>query len=223
MFDNFGNMTFMRTNFVSILESYGVDLVLCGHSHNYERSFLIDGHYGFSQSILPEMIKDGGSGRPEDTGAYLKPEGPEGNKGAVYVVAGSSGHATFVRAIPHPVMFITLLKMGSMVIDISGNRMDAKFLRETGAIDDHFTIIKGEPAEPLRIARVRMQNSNPEIAWKSRAGRKYQVEQAREFQLQNGPWEVVSPDILATGATCFWSGVADPGVRMMFYRVKELE
>jgi len=220
MFDNAGNMTFMRTNFVSILESYGVDLVLCGHSHNYERSFLINGHYGFSESLLPEMIKDGGSGRPEDTKAYRKPEGPDGNQGAVYVVAGSSGHATFVRPIPHPAMFITLLRMGSMVIDVFDNRMDAKFLRETGAIDDHFTIIKGGPAEEFRIVRVRLQNENMEIAWKSQAGKKYQLEQG--VDLQNGPWEVASPEIIATGATCFWSGVADPDVKM-FYRVKELE
>jgi len=220
MLDNFGNMTFMRTNFVSILESYGVDLVLCGHSHNYERSFLINGHYGFSQSLMPEMIKDGGSGQPDDTGAYLKPAGPEGDKGAVYVVAGSSGHATFVRGVPHPAMFVTLLRLGSMVIDISDNRLDAKFLRETGAIDDHFTIIKGEPAAPLRIARVRLQNGDMELAFKSQAGRKYHIERASDFQ--NGPWEVESPEIIATGATCFWFTVAEPDASV-FYRVKQLD
>jgi hypothetical protein len=220
MWDNLGNMTFMRTNFVSILESYGVDLVLCGHSHSYERSFLINGHYGFSESLMPEMIKDGGSGQPEDTGAYRKPAGPEGNEGAVYVVAGSSGHATFVRPIPHPAMFVTLLRMGSMVIDISGNRLDAKFLRETGAIDDHFTILKGESAEPLRIARVRLQNGDVEIAWKSQAESKYQIEQTND--LQNGPWEVASPEIIATGATCFWFTASEPDAEV-FYRVKKLE
>jgi hypothetical protein len=220
MLDNAGNMTFMRTNFVSILESYGVDLVLCGHSHNYERSFLINGHYGFSQSLMPEMIKDAGSGRPEDTGAYLKPAGLDGNEGAVYVVAGSSGYATFARAIPHPAMFVTLVRLGSMVIDISDNRLDAKFLRETGAIDDHFTIIKGESAEEFRIVRVSLQNGNMELAWKSRPGKKYQVK--RGTDVQNGPWEAASPDIIATGATSFWSGVADPDVKV-FYRVMEFE
>jgi hypothetical protein len=181
---------------------------------------LINSHYGFSESLMPEMIKDGGSGRPEDTGAYRKPAGPEGNEGAVYVVAGSSGHATFLQFTRHPAMFVTLLKMGSMVIDISSNRLDAKFLRETGAIDDHFTIIKGESAEPLRIARVQLQSGDVEIAWKSQAGRKYQIEQAGD--LQNGPWEVASPEITATGATCFWSTAAEPDAEV-FYRVKKLE
>jgi 3',5'-cyclic AMP phosphodiesterase CpdA len=58
LFDNLGNMTEMRENAVRVLESYGVDLVMCGHSHIYERSYLINGHYGFSDSLEPEMIKD---------------------------------------------------------------------------------------------------------------------------------------------------------------------
>jgi len=33
-------------------------------------------------------------------------------------------------------MYISLNNLGSMVLDINGNRMDAKFLRETGAIGD---------------------------------------------------------------------------------------
>ena len=43
----------MRQNIVPILESYDVDLVLCGHSHAYERSYLINGHYGFSSEWIP--------------------------------------------------------------------------------------------------------------------------------------------------------------------------
>ena len=72
----------MRQNLVPILESYGVDLVLSGHSHIYERSFLLNGHYGRSTTLTSAMVKDSGSGRPEDTGAYLKPtSGPAANRG----------------------------------------------------------------------------------------------------------------------------------------------
>ena len=62
----------MRQNAVPILESYGVDLVLCGHSHVYERSYLLHGHYGYMNSLQPSMILDAGSGRVDDTGAYVK-------------------------------------------------------------------------------------------------------------------------------------------------------
>src|SRR5262249_49559418 len=45
----------MRQNAVETLENYGVDLVLSGHSHSYERSFLIDGHYGKSSTFDPNV------------------------------------------------------------------------------------------------------------------------------------------------------------------------
>ena len=138
----------MRQNILPILEDYGVDLVLTGHSHSYERSFLLDGHYGTSGTLTPSMIKDSGSGRPSGTGAYSKPSsGIAPHEGAVYTVAGSSGQASG-GALNHPAMFISLNQLGSMVLDVDGNRLDAKFLRETGAIDDSFTILKGAAPTP---------------------------------------------------------------------------
>ncbi|HEX4951061.1 MAG TPA: metallophosphoesterase, partial [Blastocatellia bacterium] len=138
----------MREHVLPILEAYGVDMVLTGHSHSYERSYLIDGHYGYSGTFSGHHKKNGGSGRPNEGGAYTKPTlGPSAHEGAVYVVAGSSGQATG-GALNHPAMFISLNNLGSMVLDINGNRLDAKFLRETGAIADSFTIIKGNNPSP---------------------------------------------------------------------------
>lgn len=42
----------MREKFIRILERYGVDLVLCGHSHGYERSYLLKGFYNTYASPL---------------------------------------------------------------------------------------------------------------------------------------------------------------------------
>jgi hypothetical protein len=138
----------MRQNILPILEDYGVDLVLTGHSHSYERSFLLDGHYGTSGTLTSAMIKDSGSGRPSGTGAYVKPSsGIAPHEGAVYAVAGSGGQ-TSGGALNHPAMFISLNRLGSMVLDVDGTRLDAKFLRETGAIDDSFTILKGTVPTP---------------------------------------------------------------------------
>jgi hypothetical protein len=220
LFDNFGNMTEMRENAVRILESYGVDLVMCGHSHIYERSYLINGHYGFSDSLEPAMIKDAGSGKPEDTGAYLKLEtGPEANQGAVYLVAGCSGWATFRTGV-HPIMYFDELQTGSVVIDISGSRLDAKFLRETGAIDDYFSIIKGAAPENLRICTFAMNDDETVVRWKSRPGKRYLVE--RSASLQDPDWSEASPPIVATGATTTWSGPLPKGMSQSFYRVVAL-
>jgi hypothetical protein len=141
----------MRRNMLPILEAGGVDLVLAGHSHCYERSKLINGHYGISTTLNATNIIDGGGGRiTNGVGGYLKPEAvtgtPIGNRGAVYALAGSSGQISG-GTLNHPAMFISLNQLGSMILDVKTNRLDAVFLREmigtnAPATNDTFTIIK---------------------------------------------------------------------------------
>jgi len=85
----------MRQNAVPILEEAGVDLVLAGHSHSYERSYLIDRHDGIASTFSDSNLVDGGDGREGSDGAYRKPSaGPAPHEGAVYLVAGSSAGGT---------------------------------------------------------------------------------------------------------------------------------
>jgi 3',5'-cyclic AMP phosphodiesterase CpdA len=138
----------MRQSIVPVLENYGVDLVLCGHSHSYERSYLLHGHYGLSSSLTSSMVLDGGSGRSDETGPYLK--SPASGAGAVYIVAGSAGQ-TSGGPLNHPAMFVSLNRLGSLVIDVESNRLDASFVRETGVVEDRFSIFKG-PVAPVILA-----------------------------------------------------------------------
>jgi tetratricopeptide (TPR) repeat protein len=143
VFDSAGRMRDMRENALPILEAAGVDLVLTGHSHSWERSFLLDGHYGTSTTLEPSMIKDGGDGRLNGDGAYTKPTyGPDGNEGAVYVVDGSGAQISG-GPLNHPAMVSSLNVLGSMIIDIHGERLDARFLSNTSVVRDSFTIVKG--------------------------------------------------------------------------------
>ena len=136
----------MRSNFLPILEAGGVDLVLAGHSHTYERSYLLDGHYGVSSTFTEAMKKNAGDGRPAGNGSYLKPlTGPRDHFGAVYAVAGSAGQISSVAS--HPAHFISLSNLGSLVLDVNGTRLDATFLRENSSIPDTFTIIKQGAAD----------------------------------------------------------------------------
>jgi Calcineurin-like phosphoesterase/Purple acid Phosphatase, N-terminal domain len=146
----------MRQNFLPVLEENGVDLVLTGHSHAYERSKLIDGHYGLSGTFNPTTnVIDGGSGRVDGTGAYSKATGGAPHDGAVYVVAGSSGQ-TSGGALNHPAMYLSLDELGSMVLDVDGLTLNAKFLNNNGTTRDYFTIVKsGSP--PLNTT-VDLQN-----------------------------------------------------------------
>jgi hypothetical protein len=212
----------MRQNVVPIVEAHGADLVLCGHSHVYERSFLIDGHYGLSWSWTPTMAKDSGSGRTNDTGAYLKTSaGPGPRQGTVYVVAGSSGWTWHYAGLNHPAMFTGLAELGSLVIDVNGQRLDAKFLRETGAIDDHFTILKSAPPEPVRLATFNVTDGVVSARWKSQPGRSYRIE--RTLGLNQPDWQPVSEVIVASGATSRWSGPAAAGASASYYRVAEMD
>jgi hypothetical protein len=131
------NLVQMRENALPVLEANDVDLVLSGHSHSYERSALIDGHYGLSTTFLPSMKKQPGGG--DAAAPYRK--GAAAHAGTVYVVAGSSGQVTPSR-LDHPAMLVSFPQLGSMVIDVEGDHLVARFLRETGAIDDSFTIVK---------------------------------------------------------------------------------
>jgi hypothetical protein len=208
----------MRQNIVPILEEYGVDLVLAGHSHNYERSYLLHGHYGVSSTLQPAMILDPGNGREQDTGAYVKSQtGAQARKGAVYLTVGSSGSTEDLYG-HHPAMFIARAQLGSLVLDVDGSRLDGAFLRETGAIDDRFTIIKGEP-ETLRLLPLVLRNGKVTVRWKAIVGRSYGIERHASWGTQS--WEAVGGPITATGATCIWTN-DQSGAGASFYRVVEL-
>ena len=138
----------MRQNAVPILERFGVDLVLAGHSHSYERSFLLDGHYGDSGTFSIAMKKDGGSGRQDGSGPYRKPTyGMAPREGAVYVVAGVSGKISG-GTLNHPAMYTSQAVLGSVVLDVSANRIDATFIDSTGVTRDYFSVVKGSGGPP---------------------------------------------------------------------------
>jgi len=139
--------TLMRENVLPVLEAYGVDLVLSGHDHSYQRSFLVNGHYGLSTTFTPEMALNGGDGREAGDGAYQKPDGLVPNRGAVYTVAGSSA-SSGPGPFDHPTTVIGLDQLGSVVIDVDGARLDAAFVTDTGAVVDAWTLIKGADEVP---------------------------------------------------------------------------
>ena len=135
----------MRENILPILEEGGTDLVFYGHSHAYERSYLIDGHYGNSSHLLDEMILDSGDGRKDGNGAYIKPSSHSSpNEGTVYITAGSSGQVSG-GSLDHPVMYISHKELGSVILDIEGSRADITFIDNNGDSLDYLTLIKGPP------------------------------------------------------------------------------
>ena len=141
----------MRVNVLPLLEEYGVDLILSGHSHSYERSFLLDRHYGDSDTLDDSMKIDAGDGRVGGDGAYDKPSlSPAPHEGAVFIAAGSSGQISG-GPLNHPVMIESLNQLGSVVLDVQGDTLGVEFLRDDGTVQDHFTMLKGGALPPIDL------------------------------------------------------------------------
>ena len=80
----------MREYIMPILEDGGVDLVLSGHSHIYERSMLIDGAY-HTPTTAEGVVFDDGDGNPLGDGPYRKSGLVTAHNGTIAIVTGHGG------------------------------------------------------------------------------------------------------------------------------------
>lgn len=135
----------MRQIFLPVLEGSGVDLVITGHSHVYERSFLIDGHYGGSETFQPQThLKQKGNGRADGDGIYRKPRARTPHAGEISIVTGNGGHGTTSKkaTLNHPAMVVSFNEAGSVVLDVDGLRLDFTYLNDKGKKNDWFSLVK---------------------------------------------------------------------------------
>jgi hypothetical protein len=120
-----GSEVAMRGHFAPLFEQHGVDLVLMGHDHNYERS--------------KPMRGDGMA--------------PEGTRGITYVVVGSGGadlKQFLHRAPPEWTAYRNNTDMGYLEVSVSGGTLTGRFLTPTGTVPDSFTLTKTLPAQVER-------------------------------------------------------------------------
>ncbi|WP_205945122.1 purple acid phosphatase family protein [Pedobacter psychrodurus] len=147
----------IRENFIKILEENGVDLVLCGHSHVYERSKLIKGYFGKEADYDAKKYEISSSTALYDGSKnsmpYLKSSSDK--KGTVYVVSGSAGALGGNKATyPHDAMYYSNNKVGGAVmLEVQGNKLDLKWIASDGAIYDHFTMMKDVKKSDLEILK----------------------------------------------------------------------
>ena len=140
----------IRANFIGIIERAGVDVVLNGHSHGYERSRLMKGHYGMEKTFdAAKHNLSSSSGRNDgskNSAPYKKTA--KNDKGTVYVLSGSAGKLGGKQAeYPHNAMYFSDADHGgSCVLDVQGNKLELKWICADGEIRDQFTILK-EPAK----------------------------------------------------------------------------
>ncbi|KGJ91206.1 PKD domain-containing protein [Colwellia psychrerythraea] len=155
------NMVKMREVFNPILEKHGVDLVMMGHNHFYTRTALINGHYGNSSTFdSSKHILNGGNGRIDGDGAYVKTAG-KANDGTIYITHGASsgdgnGHAEVVTdedkasGKRHPSDYIYGGR-GSMLLEINNKTLKMNVLNPQGVVKDYFTIEHTDKNPPINI------------------------------------------------------------------------
>ena len=147
----------IRENFIRILEENGVDLILCGHSHVYERSRLMKGYYGMEADFDPDKHNLSSSSGLYDgsknSAPYLKESGS--NEGTVYVVSGSSGaQGGHKPSWPHDAMYYSNNDIGgAFILEIQGKRLDLKWVCADGKIRDRFTMMKDVSDKDARLLK----------------------------------------------------------------------
>jgi hypothetical protein len=149
-------MRAVREKWSPIFEQYGVDIILGGHSHVYERTALISGFFGTWDSFDSTKVVHGGLGTLASGDPYRKYfKGPNAKKGAVYVVSGNGGSSETSPPLDHPAMVASDGCddcVGSVVFDINQDTLTARYIKAPGIIADEFTIIK--PDFPLDVKQV---------------------------------------------------------------------
>ncbi len=156
--DSFGRMRNVRKYILPILENAGVDVVLAGHSHMYERSWFMNCHYGFSKTFSKQYIQDripesnidlAEIKQQQNNLVYRKAAtGLSAYSGTIYVTLGSSAKLDN-GDLNHPALPRSLQVGGSMVFDIVGNKLTANFINNSGLVVDKFSIEKGVVDAPV--------------------------------------------------------------------------
>lgn len=137
--DSGGRMREVRENILPILEQAGVDLVLSGHSHMYERSYLIDCAYQDSTHFSAQnRVSDGVEGKHRQ---YIKPLKERAHQGTVYVVAGSASKVD-QGPLDHPAHAVSLAETGTVVIDVVDDQLSARFINSKGEVHDQFSLTR---------------------------------------------------------------------------------
>lgn len=127
----------IRQNLVPVLERYRVDLVLSGHSHVYERTYPILGHYGLADSFDPQT-------HVFSVGADSHYQVKEARQGIIYIVAGSGGQLDDQeKGVPlKSAVYYNNTIAGSILLDISGNKLVGRWVCADGIVRDEFSIEK---------------------------------------------------------------------------------
>lgn len=226
------NMQGMRENICPILEQHGVDLVLNGHSHVYERSYLVNGFFGAPSDFnASQHIISGNSGNETLGEQYIKyTQGPNANKGTIYNVCGNSASKDDNPPLQHPAMYYSEgcdTCLGSVILKIHGDTLRSFYLTAYGEIKDQYAIYK--VSEPNSVTEKPSSLKNfalyPNPAYKSfTVSLEIVKDTPCRLELYNMEGRLVkslcNKNTLAKGTHNFTFETASQGISPGFYLIK---
>src|SRR5919108_188644 len=128
----------LRNTLHPLFDKYGVDLVLEGHQHNYQRTYPIK--YDSDDPIHPIITtKDKTSSNNNNKSNYINPDGE------IFATVGTGGAPLFNLTGKAPYIAVQHIGYGILDVDVinNGKTLSAKFYEDgTGIIKDQFTITK---------------------------------------------------------------------------------
>jgi hypothetical protein len=138
----------VKANILPVLEAAGVDLVFAGHSHVYERTYLLKQH---------AIVQN-------DPSSYSK---PTPTTGTLYVVSGTAGQSGALANPAHPMMAFQLGSvLGTSVVDFNGATAHGYFLKDDGTAVDTFRLVKGaDTRPPVLVAARALGATSVEVAF----------------------------------------------------------
>lgn len=169
--DGEGDLAAIRERVTPILERFGVDMVLAGHSHGFERSYPIKGHTGKSSSFIPQLPPNGNlisASNAQYDGSnnscpYMLIDTTAAH-GTIYIVAGAAGQLGGGNNPKWPLFAYRTYsatpgtECGILSLEIQENRIDGKYIgSNTGSILDKFTVIKGANKNQTIVAETGTQ------------------------------------------------------------------
>lgn len=125
--------TGMRDMYHPLFEKYGVDLVLTGHAHNYQRSYPLS--YDTARPGRP-LIADHNQFQYVNT------------TGTIFTIAGTGGES--IQGVDKKPYLASIYEgFGCLNVQINGRTLNAEFYTAAGKTIDHFGIIKNHSQQDL--------------------------------------------------------------------------
>jgi predicted phosphodiesterase len=144
----------LRDSYHQVFDKYGVDLVLAGHVHNYERTYPLT--YNSQNPSNPTITSC-------DKSTYTNPDGE------IYAIVGTGGEN--LHGLSDKSYFVSTQqdsKFGILNLHMSADSLEAKFIDNSGLIFDRFTINKNVNIKNVVATNCdRNSNNNNNLGFKS--------------------------------------------------------